>query len=130
MKLKSLAVFLASLGLATSVFAVTVSDSSQTADAATAQATQPASPAATVRRHRTAKAKSSATQANAKQKIDINTADAKALSSLKGIGKKRAQEIVNFRNQNGEFKSVDDLSKVKGISQKVIEKNRNRLTIG
>lgn len=62
-------------------------------------------------------------------KIDINTADAKSLTLLKGIGEKRAEAIVKYREANGSFKSVEELDKVKGISKKVIEDNREHLTV-
>ena len=60
--------------------------------------------------------------------VDINKADAETLSSeLSGVGGKKAQAIVDYRKANGQFISVDDLSKVKGISAKTIEKNRDRM---
>lgn len=62
-------------------------------------------------------------------KIDINSADAKSLTLLKGIGQKRAEAIVKYREANGNFKSVDELSKVKGISKSIIEKNRDHMTV-
>ncbi len=65
-------------------------------------------------------------------KININTADAKTLSTLKGIGPKKAQAIVTYRQKNGGFKSVDDLAKVKGINTKLIARllknNPNRIS--
>lgn len=48
--------------------------------------------------------------------IDINTASVSSLTSLKGIGLKRAKAIVAYRDAHGVFDSVQDLSKVKGIS--------------
>lgn len=63
--------------------------------------------------------------------VNINTADAQDISkSLKGIGKKRAEAIVAYRTKNGPFKSVDDLTNVKGISKKVIEKNNGKILLG
>ena len=57
--------------------------------------------------------------------VNINTADAKTLAKeLNGIGLSRAQAIVDYREKNGPFKSVDDLAKVKGIGMKVVEQNR------
>ena len=62
--------------------------------------------------------------------VDINKADAETLSSeLSGVGGKKAQAIVDYRKANGQFMSVDDLSKVKGISVKTIEKNRDRMIV-
>ncbi len=57
--------------------------------------------------------------------IDINTADAKSLEELKGIGPAKAQAIVDYRTQNGPFKSVDDLQKVPGIKAATVDKNRD-----
>lgn len=57
--------------------------------------------------------------------ININTADAKTIeTALVGVGTKTAKAIVDYRAKHGPFKSVDDLSKVKGIGAKLIEKNR------
>ena len=57
--------------------------------------------------------------------VNVNTADAQTLSdSLKGIGLVKAQAIVNYRNKNGEFKSISDLTKVSGIGEKTLEKNK------
>ena len=62
--------------------------------------------------------------------VDINNADASTLSSeLSGIGETKAQAIVDYRKANGNFTSIDDLSKVKGINSKTIEKNRDRLVV-
>ena len=62
--------------------------------------------------------------------VNINTADVATLSkSLKGIGKKKAANIVAYRTKYGPFKSVDDLAKVKGIGKKIIEKNRNDILL-
>ena len=43
--------------------------------------------------------------------VNINTASKEELTSLKGVGDKRAQEIIDYRKKNGDFKSVDDLEK-------------------
>jgi len=62
--------------------------------------------------------------------VDINKADVETLSSeLTGVGGKKAQAIVDYRKANGRFMSVDDLTKVKGISLKTIEKNRDRMIV-
>lgn len=50
--------------------------------------------------------------------VDINSADLKALTSLKGIGPKKAQAIIDYRKTNGSFTRVDDLARVKGIGAK------------
>ncbi len=69
-------------------------------------------------------------QAQEQQPVNINTATAEQLETVKGLGKKRAQEIISYREKNGAFKSVDDLAKVKGIGKRFIEKHRSSLTVG
>ena len=59
--------------------------------------------------------------------VDINTADKKELSSLHGIGAKKADMIIAYRDANC-FGSIDELAKVKGIGKKTIELNRDNLT--
>lgn len=67
------------------------------------------------------------------QPVDINHADATQLSTLKGVGAKKAAAIVAYRQAHGAFASVDDLSKVKGIGLKMLARlqknNPNRITI-
>ncbi|WDE01898.1 helix-hairpin-helix domain-containing protein [Thalassomonas actiniarum] len=65
----------------------------------------------------------------ASQAVDINQASLDDLISLKGVGKKRAQAIISYRETNGKFASVDDLLKVKGIGAKVLADNIQRLKI-
>lgn len=62
--------------------------------------------------------------------VNINTADAKTLAeNIKGIGPKKAQAIVVYRRENGPFKSLQELTKVKGIGEKFIEKNKTELLL-
>ena len=61
--------------------------------------------------------------------VNINTATAAELQTLKGIGAKKAADIVAYREQNGPFKTVEDLVKVKGIGPATVEKNRAELTV-
>jgi competence protein ComEA len=68
-------------------------------------------------------------QREATASVNINTADAKTLLELKGIGSKRAQTIISYREQNGPFKSVDDLAHVKGIGKKTVEQNYEKMTV-
>lgn len=58
--------------------------------------------------------------------VNINQANAQLISdSLKGIGVKKAQAIVDYREKNGEFTNVDDLTNVKGIGDKLLSKVRD-----
>lgn len=62
--------------------------------------------------------------------VNINQADATVLSTeLNGIGEKKAQAIIDYRTQHGPFNSLEDLQNVKGISDKTIEKNRDKMTL-
>jgi len=62
--------------------------------------------------------------------VDINTADAKALEALDGIGAAKAAAIVEYRSKNGPFKSVADLEKVPGIGEATVAKNRDNIALG
>lgn len=67
----------------------------------------------------------------ATETVDINTADAQALAeAINGVGLKRAEAIVEYREQNGPFKSVNELVEVRGVGEKSLEKSRDRLTVG
>ncbi|MCB9481437.1 MAG: helix-hairpin-helix domain-containing protein [Desulfobacteraceae bacterium] len=66
----------------------------------------------------------------AAQKIDINKANKTELSELSGIGEKYAERIIDYRNKNGNFTKIEDLLKVKGIGEKTLLKNKDRLTVG
>lgn len=61
--------------------------------------------------------------------ININTAPAYKLEELDGIGEVKAAAIVQYREENGYFKSIDELLNVKGIGEKTLEKNRDRMTV-
>jgi|TARA_Y100000589_G_C26775872_1_gene475761 competence protein ComEA len=61
--------------------------------------------------------------------ININTADVSTLASLQGIGEGKAQAIVEYREANGPFASTADLAQVKGIGERTVEKNAERLTV-
>jgi competence protein ComEA len=61
--------------------------------------------------------------------ININTATVETLASLNGVGETKAQAIVAYRSENGPFQSAGDLSEVKGIGERTLEKNADRLTI-
>ena len=62
--------------------------------------------------------------------VNINTADAAVLSELlTGIGEVKAVAIVAYREQNGAFESIDQITEVKGIGESLIEKNRQRIRL-
>ncbi len=58
--------------------------------------------------------------------VNVNTADAAAIAEeLNGVGVKKAQAIIDYRSENGNFKSIEALTEVKGIGLKTVEKNRD-----
>lgn len=59
--------------------------------------------------------------------VDINSASKKELSSLNGIGAKKAELIIAYRDANC-FKNIDELILIKGIGKKIIDKNRANLS--
>ena len=63
-------------------------------------------------------------------KININTATVEELTQLQKVGPTTAERIVAYRDANGPFKTVDDLKNVKGIGEKILELNKDRLTVG
>ncbi|MDO6442762.1 MULTISPECIES: ComEA family DNA-binding protein [unclassified Marinobacter] len=63
------------------------------------------------------------------QVININLADAATLSSLDGIGNSKAEAIIAYREANGPFETTLDLSNVKGIGARTVEKNAERLSV-
>jgi competence protein ComEA len=66
----------------------------------------------------------------AAQPVDINSADAQALAdAIKGVGLKRAESIVAYRQKNGPFTTVSDLSNVQGIGEKTVQSSRENLTV-
>ena len=61
--------------------------------------------------------------------VNINTASKEELTSVKGVGDKRAQEIIDYRKKNGDFKSVDDLEKVPGIGPGIMKQIRSQVSV-
>lgn len=62
--------------------------------------------------------------------VDLNTAAPADLESLPGIGPSLAKRIVEYREKNGPFASVDDLLKVQGIGEKSLARFRDLVTVG
>lgn len=62
--------------------------------------------------------------------VNINKANAEELDKLLvGIGPDKAENIIQYRKQNGKFATADDLAKVKGIGPSTVEKNRDRIEL-
>ena len=62
--------------------------------------------------------------------VNINTANAQSLSkNIKGVGLKKAEAIIAYREKHGKFKTVADLTQVKGIGKKLLEKNEDVLLV-
>ncbi|MBA1435278.1 helix-hairpin-helix domain-containing protein [Bombilactobacillus bombi] len=63
------------------------------------------------------------------QQINLNTADATQLQNLTGIGPKKAELIVQYRQEHGNFNKIEDLAQVQGIGDKTVEKLKSQLTV-
>lgn len=61
--------------------------------------------------------------------VDINAVSVKELTTLKNIGKKKAETIIAYRNMYC-FKSLDEMTKVKRIDKELLQKNKNEITVG
>jgi competence protein ComEA len=62
--------------------------------------------------------------------VDINSADAATLAeTIDGVGERKAMAIVEYREIHGPFLTVDELAGVKGIGEKTVERNREKLTV-
>lgn len=66
----------------------------------------------------------------AAETVNINTADAETLMSIQGIGEKRAEAIVKYRDEHGPFSSVEELMNVDGVGPVTLDNNRDSLTVG
>jgi len=64
-----------------------------------------------------------------KSTVNINTADLEELQTLTGVGPSKASAIIEYREKNGGFKKVEDLTNVTGIGEKTFEKLRDSITV-
>lgn len=65
-----------------------------------------------------------AVSASAAARVNVNTADVMALTSLKGVGEKKAEAIIAYRKKNGPFNSLEQFEAVPGIGPAIIAKNK------
>lgn len=63
------------------------------------------------------------------EKVNINTASINVLMTLSGIGESKAKSIIEYREENGNFKSIEDIVNVSGISQTIYEKIKDNITV-
>ena len=70
-----------------------------------------------------------ASSTSKEKKVNLNKSSLEELKQVKGLGGKRAQDIIDHRETNGKFKSVDELKKVSGIGAKTIEKLKDYVTV-
>ncbi|UQF10915.1 helix-hairpin-helix domain-containing protein [Vagococcus lutrae] len=68
-------------------------------------------------------------QAENETLVNLNTATAQELQTLSGIGEKKAEAIITYRETNGAFQTIDDLKKVKGIGEKTFDSLKESITI-
>lgn len=67
--------------------------------------------------------------ADESNKININTADVTELEQLSGIGESKAQAIINYREENGDFSSIEEIKEVKGIGAGIFENIKDMITV-
>jgi len=65
----------------------------------------------------------------AADKVNINTATLEELTTLKGVGPKYAQRIIDYREAHDPFEKIEDIMKVKGIGPKTFEVNKDIITV-
>ena len=63
------------------------------------------------------------------EKININTASQEELQYISGIGPKRAEDIINYRQQSGGFATISEIQNIKGIGPATFEKIRDQITV-
>jgi len=61
--------------------------------------------------------------------VNINTATSEQLQLLPGIGEKKAERIIKYREKKGDFKAIEDIKNVKGIGDKLLEKIKDNIVV-
>ncbi len=64
---------------------------------------------------------------SATSKVNLNQANVEQLQTLSGVGPKKAEAIIAYRQKNGKFKNIEELQQVKGIGPALFSKNKGRL---
>ena len=72
---------------------------------------------------------SSSTSDTTSKKVNINTATQEELDTLPGIGPSIASKIIDYREQNGKFNSIEEIKEVSGIGEAKYEKIKDSITI-
>lgn len=94
-----------------------------------AEETPVSTPTVTIETHSSVARDAKENQASTEGKVNLNTATVDELMGLKGIGKAKAQAIIDYREQLGRFTSIDELEKVFGIGMKLVDQNRDFIVI-
>jgi len=63
------------------------------------------------------------------ESVNINTANKEMLMSIKGLGERRAEAIIQYRDKHGPFTTIDQLAEIRGIGQSLIDANRDILVV-
>lgn len=74
-------------------------------------------------------AKPALSASSAADKISLNQASIEQLQQLNGIGQKKAEAIIEYRQKNGKFKTIEDIQQVKGIGPALFAKNKDKLAL-
>lgn len=68
-------------------------------------------------------------EGNTNELVNLNTADTSVLMTLNGIGEKKAQAIITYREENGSFQQIEDIMEVSGIGEKTFENLKDFITV-